>query len=104
VLPLFGDGRKGTLGAFLDWLRQFDSEVNRQILKSPLKAGFLIFGRTRRIRTADLYHVKASVTRRYTDSGYVEYTLTTRLTPARPVNTAIKSSENLGVFYADMAS
>jgi hypothetical protein len=104
VLPLFGDGLKGTLVAFFDWLRQFDSEVNHQILKSPLKAGSLIFGRTRRIRTAELDHVKASVTRRYTDNGYFAYTLTTRLTPARPVNTAIKSSENPDVFYADMAS
>lgn len=71
MLPLFGDGLKVTLVAFFDWLRQFDSDVNRQISKSPLIAGFLIFGRTRRIRTADLYHVKASITRRYTDSGYV---------------------------------
>jgi hypothetical protein len=38
------------------------------------------------------------------DNGYFEYTLTTRLTPVRPANTAIKSSENPGVFYDDMAS
>ena len=65
--------------AFVDWLRQLERVVNLQTQKSPLATGSFVFGRTSQIRTGDLYHVKASVTRRYTDSSYFRYSLTTKL-------------------------